>query len=172
METLLFYIAFGVCFVCFAIRTSYYVLANRGSELTENRKFITTLFVVMFFLWFSWFFMSFNDPYEMNLPSWLRYTGLALFIIGFCLFLFSHRTIKGQNGDKLTTGGIYSKIRHPMYFGFIIWVIGLPVFFESPITLASAVIWIPHILYWRASEERQLEKKYKDYQEYKKKTWF
>jgi len=39
-------------------------------------------------------------------------------------------------------------------------------------TLASAAIWIPHILYWRVSEERQLEKKYENYQEYKKKTWF
>jgi len=167
-----FYIAFGVCFICFMTRTSYYILANRGSRLAESRKFINMLFVIMFFLWLSWFFMSFNDPYKMNLPSWLRYTGLALFIIGFGLFLFSHRTIKGQESDKLVTSGLYSKIRHPMYLGFIIWIIGLPVFFNSPITLASAIIWIPQILYWRGSEERQLEGKYKDYQEYKKKTWF
>jgi len=36
-------------------------------------------------------------------------------------------------------------------------------------------IWIPHILYWlywRISEERQLERKYKSYQEYKRETWF
>jgi len=172
MGILLFYIAFGVCFICFAIRTSYYVLANRGSRLTENRKFITMLFVTMFFLWLSWFWMSFNDPYEMALPLWARYTGLAFFIIGFCLFLFSHRTIKGQASDKLIASGIYSKIRHPMYLGFIIWVIGFPIFTNATFTLASAIIWIPHILYWRISEERQLERKYKDYQEYKKKTWF
>jgi len=74
--------------------------------------------------------------------------------------------------EKLIKRGIYSKIRHPMYSGFIIWIIGLPIFMNSLFTLASAIIWIPQILYWRITEERQMERKYKDYQEYKKKTWF
>jgi protein-S-isoprenylcysteine O-methyltransferase Ste14 len=56
--------------------------------------------------------------------------------------------------------------------GFIIWIVGLPIFTNAAFTLASAIIWIPHILYWKASEERQLAKKYKDYPEYKKRTWF
>ena len=170
MDTLIFHIFFGICFICFAIRTLYYVLANRGSELAESKKFITVLLVVMFILWFSWYWMSFNDPYGMNLHSWVRYTGLAFFIIGFCLFVLSHVKIRGQETDKLITTGIYSKIRHPMYLGFIIWIIGLPVFMNALFTLASAVIWIPQILYWRNSEEKQLEVKYRDYQEYKKKT--
>lgn len=176
METLLFYIAFGFCFTCFAIRTSYHVLANRGSKLADNRRFITILFAIMALLWFSWFFMSLNDPYRMNLPSWARYTGLAVFIVGFLLFILSHTVFrplaKGQETDKLVTTGIYSKIRNPMYLGFIIWIIGLPIFTNAAFTLASAIIWIPHILYWRSSEEKELEKKYKEYREYKKKTWF
>lgn len=172
METLIFYISSGVCFICFAVRTSYYVLANRRSGLAEKKKLITVLFVTMFFLWFSWFWMSFNDPYEMNLLSWARYTGLAFFIIGVCLFIFSHVKIRGQETDRLVTTGIYSKIRHPMYLGFIIWIIGFPIFTDAAFTLASAIIWIPQILYWRTFEERQLFKKHKDYQEYKNKTWF
>ena len=176
METLLFYIAFGFCFVCFAIRTSYHVLVNRGSILAENRRLITMLFIIMALLWFAWFFMSFNDPYRMNLPSWSRYIGLAVFIVGFLLFILS-RTVflslaKGQETDKLVTTGIYSKIRNPMYLGFIIWIIGLPMFTNAGFTLVSAIIWIPHILYWKSSEERELAKKYEDYQEYKKRTWF
>ena len=172
METLIFYIFFGVCFICFTIRTSYYVLANRRSRLAGDKKLIAVLFVTMFFLWFSWFWMSFNDPYKMNLLFWARYTGLAFFIIGACLFIFSHVKIRGQETDKLVTTGIYSKIRHPMYLGFIIWIIGFPIFTNATFTLASAIIWIPQILYWRTSEERRLLEKYKDYQEYKNKTWF
>ena len=172
MEILIFYIFFGVCFICFSIRTSYYVLSNRVSELAENKRFITVLFVTMFFLWFSWFWMCFDDPYNMHLPSWARYTGLAFFIIGFFLFIFSHVKIRGQKTDKLIATGIYTKIRHPMYFGLIMWILGFPVFTNAAFTLTSAVIWIPQILYWRYSEERQLVKKYKDYPEYKKQTWF
>ena len=59
-----------------------------------------------------------------------------------------------------------------MYLGFIIWIIGFPVFTNAAFTLASACIWIAHILYWKSSEERQLAEKYQDYQEYKKRTWF
>ena len=172
MNTLIFYIFFAVCFICFAIRTSYYVFANRGSELAENTRFITILFVVMFILWFAWFWMSFNDPYRMNLPSWARYIGLVCFIIGVLLFILSHLKIRGQESNKLVTTGIFSKIRHPMYFGFIIWIVGFPIFTNAAFTLASAIIWIPQILYWKISEERQLVKKYADYPEYKKKTWF
>jgi protein-S-isoprenylcysteine O-methyltransferase Ste14 len=176
MDTLLFYIAFGLCFICFAIRTSYHVLANKENPLAEKRKVTIIIFITMFFLWFSWFYMSLNDPYELNLPSWSRYTGLAIFIIGICLFILCHTVFrplaKEQETDRLVTTGIYSKIRHPMYLGFIIWIIGLPIFTNATFTLASAIIWIPHILYWKSSEERHLAKKYKNYQDYKEKTWF
>jgi len=172
MDVLIFYIFFGVCLICFAIRTSYYVLADRASGLAENKRFITVLFVTMFFLWFAWFGMSFNDPYQMNLPSWARYAGLTFFIIGFFFFIFSHVKIRGQETDNLVTTGIYSKIRHPMYLGFIIWIIGFPIFTTAAFTLASAIIWVPQLLYWRNSEERRLVKKYREYAEYKKRTWF
>ena len=172
MDSFFFYLFFGLCFTCFMLRTSYAVLENRGSKLAHNKKVIRLLLVVMFFLWFSWFGMSFHDQYEMNFPLWARYIGLAIFIIGFSVFAISHFHIKGVESEKLIQRGIYSKIRHPMYSGFIIWIIGLPIFMNSLFTLASALIWIPQILYWRITEERQMEKKYKDYQEYKKKTWF
>jgi len=172
METLIFYISFVVCLTCFAIRTSYYMLANRRSELAEKRKLVILILITMFLLWFSWFFMALNDPYRMNLPSWARYTGLTFFIIGVFLLIFSHVKIRGQETDKLVTTGIYLKIRHPMYLGFIIWTISLPIFTNALFTLTSAIIWIPQILYWRRSEERQLVKKYEGYKEYKKKTWF
>ena len=176
MEILLFYIAFGVCFVCFAIRTSYHILANKGNTLAENKKLTTVTLVVMALLWFSWFYISLSDPYKMSLPLWVRCAGLAVFIIGFCLFILSHTVFRslarGQETDELVTTGIYSKIRNPMYLGFIIWIIGLPVFANAAFTLASVIIWIPQILYWKFSEERQLAEKYTDYQDYKKRTWF
>jgi protein-S-isoprenylcysteine O-methyltransferase Ste14 len=125
----------------------------------------------MFFLWFSWFAMFLNDPIKINL-SLLRYFGLLLFIVGVIFVALSHIKIKGYNTKKLYTNGIYSKIRHPMYLGFILWIIGLPMFLQSFITLLSAVIWIPQIMYWKSSEEKYLEKKFTNFEEYKKKTWF
>ena len=172
MDSFFFYFFFGVCFICFTLRTLYAVLENKESKLAGNNNISKILLVVMFFLWFSWFGMSFHDQYEMNLPTSIRYGGLIFFIVGFATFAVSHLNIKGVKSDKLAKRGIYLKIRHPMYYGFIIWMIGLPIFMNALFTLTSAIIWIPQILYWRTAEERQMEKKYNDYQEYKEKTWF
>ena len=62
--------------------------------------------------------------------------------------------LNADDAHKLAIRGVYSKIRHPMYYGFIIWMIDLPIFMNSLFTLASAVIWIPQILYWRTAEEK------------------
>ena len=172
MHSAIFYTFFGVCFTCFALRTLYHVLENRGSSLAGSKSLINALLVVMFFLWFSWFGMVFTDPFAISLPEAARYAGLALFAVGVLLFIASHLRIGGLDGNQLVTRGVYSKIRHPMYLGFMIWMIGLPLFLTALFTLASTALWIPHILYWTISEERGLARKHDDYQEYRKKTWF
>jgi protein-S-isoprenylcysteine O-methyltransferase Ste14 len=147
------------------------VLENKKSSLVKNKKRSLTVSIAMFFLWFSWFSMVFFDPVKMDL-FWMRYIGLILFVTGVLLFILSHIRIKGFDSDRLVTSGIYSRIRHPMYLGFILWIIGFPMFMQSIITLASSIIWIPQIMYWKKSEERQLEAKYREYGEYKKRTFF
>ena len=172
METM-FFIWFGICFVCYMIRTVFNVLNYKKSPLAENKKIVNSIFIVMGILWFSWFQMCFSDLIKMNIPDWIRYIGLLLFLIGVFLFIFSHIKLKGfEDKGELIKGGIYSKIRNPMYLGFIIWIIGFPIFMQSFITLASSAIWISHIMYWKILEEKELEKKYKEFREYKKKTWF
>ena len=169
----MFFIWFGICFVCYIIRTVFNLLKYKKSLLTENKKIVNLIFIVMGILWFSWFQMCFSDPTKINIPGLIRYIGLLLFLIGVFLFIFSHKKLKGfEGGGKLVTDSIYSKIRNPMYLGFIIWIIGFPIFMQSLITFASSVIWISHIIYWKILEEKELEKKYKEYREYKKKTWF
>ena len=99
---------------------SYFIpfIGKQGNPLAKNNKFATILLIVMAVLWFSWFFMSGSDPYRMNLPSWVRYFGLVVFIAGFLLIILSHTVFrflaKRQETDKLVTTGIYSKIRNPM----------------------------------------------------------
>ncbi|MCK4226398.1 isoprenylcysteine carboxylmethyltransferase family protein [candidate division WOR-3 bacterium] len=145
----------------------------KKNPLAESKKIVTSIFIIMFVLWFSWFQMCFLDPIKMNIPDWIRYIGLSLFLMGVFLFIFSHTKLKGfEDTGELITGGIYSKIRNPMYLGFIIWIVGFPIFTKSLITLVSSTIWISHIIYWKILEERELEEKYKEYREYKKKTWF
>ena len=55
-----------------------------------------------------------------------------IFICGggvvFFTALFTIKTLESYDGN-LITKGIYSKIRHPMYTGFIMWLTGFPLFY-------------------------------------------
>ncbi|MBN2363740.1 isoprenylcysteine carboxylmethyltransferase family protein [candidate division WOR-3 bacterium] len=154
------------------MRTIFNILHYKNHPLSQNKKIIFFIYVIMAFLWFSWFQMCFFDPLKINVPVWLRCTGLLLFITGILLFLFSNMKLKEDKTGKTVTSGIYSKIRNPMYLGFIIWLVGFPLFLQSTITLLSSVIWISFIIHWKILEENELEKKDPKYREYKNKTWF
>ena len=75
--------------------------------------------------------------------------------------------------DYLIKSGIYSRLRNPMYLGIIFIHIGIPLFFESMITLISALIWIAMIILWKHWEEKCLERKFgEQYINFKKRTLF
>lgn len=88
------------------------------------------MFINMGLLWTSWFMMCESDPVPLLFPLWLKISGLILFIVGVLLFIFTlmkMRTLDNYSG-ALIQNGLFSVIRHPMYLGFIFWIIGYPVF--------------------------------------------
>jgi len=101
--------------------------------------------------------------------------GITVTVIGFGLFMYA-KIKKQQTGS--TTGGlittrIYSKLRHPMHLGIILFHFGYPFAVKGFSTFVSTFIWIAFILLWKHYEEKNLVRKYGDrYREYKKQTWF
>ena len=169
----LFLIWFSVCFICYLLRTIYNILSYRQKKNADSKKVLITIYIVMFILWFSWFQMCFVNPIKMSLPLWFRYIGLLCFTTGIFFFIFSHIKMKGfEDKGHLVKKGIYSRIRNPMYLGFIIGIIGFPIFLQNLLSLSSSIIWIAHIIIWKVLEEKELENKYPEYIEYKKNTWF
>jgi protein-S-isoprenylcysteine O-methyltransferase Ste14 len=125
-------------------------------------------------LWASWFMMCETDPVRLVLPAWLRFSGLTVFIIGIILFILTlvkMRTLDNYSGE-LIQDGLFSITRHPMYAGFIFWIIGYPVFQQAQTSLLTSIIWILNVLFWRKIEEKELERSYSNYAEYKQKTFF
>ena len=72
----------------------------------------------------------------------------------------------------LVTKGIYSKIRHPMYYSGIVIYMGIALIFKSWLGLALAgFLIVPMLFYFAKKEERLLYEKYKEkYSAYKEKT--
>jgi len=169
----MFYLFFGICFVTFAIRTGYHLAQYNKQPCAERRAVKIIVLIDMAVLWAAWFSMNFWDPNEITIVLWLRLIGLALFIIGVTLFILADVYLRhARDQQTFVTHGLYAYLRNPMYLGFILWIIGFPVFMQSVGTLVSAVIWIPHFIAWKIVEEQNMQEKYPAYREYKKKTWF
>jgi protein-S-isoprenylcysteine O-methyltransferase Ste14 len=168
-----FYLLLIICIVTHVIRTIYEILKHTKSLIPNQFSFII-MFINMVLLWVSWFLLCKNDIYKTDLPFVALCLGIiisGLGLIAFLTALFTIKTLESYDGDLLTSG-IYSKIRHPMYLGFIFWLIGFPLIFGSVFSMILSLFLICNILFWRFLEEKELLERFPTYQEYKKKTIF
>jgi len=173
MKNAPFYILVIICIITHIIRTVYEILKHKKMLKPNNLSFIIVL-INMLLLWASWFALCSLDTYRIALPDIIRYLGISFVGLGIIIFLTSFYTIKAlesYDGD-LITHGIYSKVRHPMYLGFILWLTGMPVYFGGLISFTLCIVFIVNVLYWRHLEEKELENRFPAYKEYKKTTIF
>ena len=73
-------------------------------------------------------------------------------------------------GSKLVTNGIYRHIRHPMYLGLILISLSLVLDYFTYLRLLFFVLLLINQYFKLSYEEELLEKHFKDYKEYRKKT--
>ena len=168
-----FLILVSLCVVTHLIRSVYEILKHK-KLLKPSKLTFAIIFSNMALLWVSWFLLCSYDMYKINLPVIINYFGLLLCLIGVILFitaLFTIKTLEDHDGD-LITKGIYSKIRHPMYLGFILWSLGFPIYYGAIFSFILSFLFIANILFWRYLEEIELEKRFLDYKVYKTKTLF
>jgi len=166
-----FFLFTAVCVITHIIRFLYEILKHK-KILEPTKLSFVIIFINMGLLWTSWFALCSLDLYRMNLPGIIKYLGVLIVGIGIIVFfiaLFTIKTLESYQGD-LITKGIYSKIRHPMYLAFILWIIGFPVFFGALFSFMLSFVFIANILFWRNLEEKELEKRFLSYMDYKKTT--
>jgi protein-S-isoprenylcysteine O-methyltransferase Ste14 len=168
-----FFIAAAVCILTHIIRSVYEILKHKNKVKADKLTF-AIIFSNMMLLWISWFALCSFDKHTIQLPGYVSFAGLAIAIAGLVLFLSGLLTIKSlesYEGD-LMTRGIYSVIRHPMYLGFICWLVGFPVFYGGIYSFFMAVPFIANVLFWRSLEEKELVTRFPGYPAYKKTTYF
>jgi len=85
--------------------------------------------------------------------------GLVLIVLGVGLRIAAYGTITKQ--DTLTTAGVYSLCRHPLYLGSMLATCGFCVLFDDPanfvIAAAYFVLFYPLTIFW---EEIRLSERY------------
>ena len=173
MKKELFFVLVIICIITHVVRSVYEILKHRQKLKPGKSSFVIILFN-MILLWVTWVLLCRYDIYRIDFPDIIRYTGISLTVIGIIAFLaglFTIKTLESYDGD-LITDGIYTLTRHPMYLGFILWLIGFPLYFGALFSLILSSLFICNILFWRSLEEKELEKRFPSYQDYKKTTLF
>jgi protein-S-isoprenylcysteine O-methyltransferase Ste14 len=173
MDKKIFIVLVSICILTHIVRSVYEILKHKKIMKPTKITFII-VFTDMALLWMSWFALCSRDIFKIKLPDSIRYSGIALVAIGMIIFftaLFTIKSLENHDGD-LITKGIYLKIRHPMYLGFILWLIGFSIFAGALFSFFLSFLFIANILFWRNIEEKELETRFVAYKDYKKKTLF
>jgi protein-S-isoprenylcysteine O-methyltransferase Ste14 len=164
----------GVCLAALAIRTVYELFKKAGKVDPQNKLVFAIIFVAMILMLLSWPLLSPLDPLPLSLPAIVHWLGLAVLVAGLGLAVGGLLALRGvENIDHLVTGGLYSRLRHPMYIGFVLWILGWVLFHGAAISLITGSVCIANILYWRQLEEDKLDSEFGDaYRQYRKTSWF
>jgi protein-S-isoprenylcysteine O-methyltransferase Ste14 len=166
--------ALVLCLAGLVIRGGYEVLKKAGKIDSENKAVFALVAAAMFLLLTSWLVMCPLDPWHISLPGFVKWIGLGLLICGAGLALAALVQLRGvENIDHLVTGGVFARLRHPMYAGFILWIAGWVVYFGAGVSFFVGLVAVGNILYWRQLEEEKLLVEYgEEYKKYREGTWF
>lgn len=169
-----FFVFASLYIIGLVIRAFYEHFKKKGRIDPHNKLTFLVVFCAMCLLWASWFNMCPLDPYRLPMPLAVKWIGFGVFAVGLVFAIGALLQLKGvENIDRLVTTGLFSKFRHPMYTGFILWILGWAVYHGAILSLLLGCIAIHSILYWKRSEEHVLESVYGNaYLEYRKETWF
>jgi protein-S-isoprenylcysteine O-methyltransferase Ste14 len=173
MNRNIFFLLTALCILTHIVRTVYEILKHRKLLIPDKHSFII-VFTNMILLWISWFLLCSMDEYRIELPAGINYLGLGMVIVGVLVFLTALSTIKTLEtyAGEMITHGIYSRIRHPMYLAFILWLIGMPLFYGGYLSLAIGLMLTANVLFWRHLEEKELVNRFSGYREYRRRTIF
>ena len=120
-----------------------------------------------------------KDPQNLRLLSIWNIAGLTLFVVGltialvavFTLRRFYLSTLVIIEDHQLITHGIYRFTRHPIYFGVLIGIMGVPVYAPSLYGFLVLSLLIPIFLNRIRMEEELLTEEFGDaYRTYKETT--
>ena len=146
-----------------------------GSDRPNTSPIVHPPVVTLVFLLIAYVLGRFV-PIPLPVPAALRYIGMALALVGFLLgigafveFMKARTTLDPHGAAKqLVTFGIYRFTRNPIYLGFLLALIGLPLYFGLywGIVLAPFYVFLMNHLIIRHEEaylERKFGETYMDY---------
>ena len=141
--------------------------ASRFSSSRNSREY--NLFVISKVLMLMYFLYAVLVPIRYNTLSAI--IGIAIYAIGFALYVVAWITISTSERGKIFSHGLYRFTRHPVYFSSAILFIGAGLISQSWFFLGlSIVVGISHMYNALAEEKVCIETFGDEYRHYMTKT--
>lgn len=147
-----------------------------AKEKQGEQKWVVALSGIMFLLGFIVAGLGYRFGWYA-LPRFIVKSGAAVFLLGYVLYAivlmqneYLSRTIIVQENQTVVDTGLYSLVRHPMYFATVLMFLSIPIILGS---VFSVIIFsfYPLIIAKRIiAEEEFLEKELYGYKEYKQRV--
>ncbi|MFX0125453.1 MAG: methyltransferase family protein [Candidatus Hodarchaeota archaeon] len=157
------------------------LIQSRGSFNKPNEKWDIVLYGLLMVSLFSELIIAGLD-YRFglsNISKIITVSALSLVIIGlFIYFLvmrentYLSKVIEVREDQQVISTGPYKYVRHPLYLGNSILVIGVSLSLGSLFALIPALIFIVLMVIRLIFEEKTLESELRGYTDYKKKVRF
>jgi protein-S-isoprenylcysteine O-methyltransferase Ste14 len=123
----------------------------------------------------AWFIMLIADAGTLDLhqlasiPPGLALSALGLYVHGIGV----RDLVRHRDEGPLVTQGVYARLRHPIYYGWVLVSFGLPLVLMSHWGLLTAPLWAGLIIVCGILEERDLRRQLPEglYEAYSRTTW-
>jgi protein-S-isoprenylcysteine O-methyltransferase Ste14 len=158
-------------------RTNPAALQRRmhGGPFAEGRAIQKVLIAFVFLDLFAMLVFSVVD-YRMgwsSVPAWLCLVGDVLIVagVGFAMLVivqnsYAASTVRIETGQALASGGVYKFVRHPMYVGSVVMMVGIPLALGSYWGLLFVVPGVLVLMSRILDEEKMLTQELSGYREY------
>lgn len=175
---------FIIVFLSFVIAIGIY-LSLKDPALLERRKnvgpaaeqnmvqrIIMTLAFVSIFVLLVYCALDHRFAWS-PVPAWVSLVGDGLVALGLSLNLlvfkensFGGSTVQTFEAQKVISTGLYGLVRHPMYLGVLIMMMGVPLALGAWRGLAILAIMLPGLAWRILDEEKLLKRDLPGYSEY------
>jgi len=181
----IFKIIYFILFVVVFIVRKIFTAGNKKQEFVVKEKSAGDVLLLTFdgigmLIPLVYVFSTWLDFADYNMPDWVGWIGIVLFMNAIMVLYFSHAHL-GKNWSPvlgiqkehtLVMSGIYKYIRHPMYAAHLLWAIAQILILHNWIAGYSfIVVMIPHYLMRVGKEEQMMVEQFGgEYEDYMKTT--
>lgn len=138
-------------------------------------KLLFPLLLILPFVWLIFISLDAVRFHWSPVPVWLQGIGLMVLLGSFYLFFLTFREntylstvvrIQEERGHSVISTGPYHYVRHPMYAGFLLFMIGTPLLLGSGYGVLLGLAFMILIGRRAVLEERTLQKELRGYAVY------